>query len=439
MNIPLDRLYQFIENIAQEIYNDCVIIYRFYPHGSKNINNLQPLHSLDSALDLNQQFINQQTHPKIMCFDQEPTNSEFYDKTSESLWPHLKLTNINTYYDEIKYGLFEKHLLLHSEKRIDKFDDDSIPVYYWSHGVIARDWFRYAEHEKFQKDVKKTFLIYNRAWSGTREYRIKFVDLLIEHNLVDKCHTTFNAVDPESAEHYTAHTFKNQHWRPEHKLENYLNPTIADATSSADFVTDDYNSTDIEVVLETLFDTLQLHLTEKILRPIACKQPFILAGTHGSLEYLRSYGFKTFGHVWDESYDQIENPIERLACITKLMQQITNWSQEERASKMLQAQQIADYNHQWFFSEEFFDLVINELRKNLKFGFDELESCNNYVKWIENYKIYLTHPLIVEWLKVNQASDVINTPGYASSQESMDIILSIAENKLKEKSNKKII
>ena len=40
MSIPLDQLYHYIENVAQEIYSDRIIIYRFYPHGSKNINNL---------------------------------------------------------------------------------------------------------------------------------------------------------------------------------------------------------------------------------------------------------------------------------------------------------------------------------------------------------------------------------------------------------------
>ena len=44
MNVPLDRLYHYINNIAQEIYGDRVIIYRFFPHGSKNINNLQNQH-----------------------------------------------------------------------------------------------------------------------------------------------------------------------------------------------------------------------------------------------------------------------------------------------------------------------------------------------------------------------------------------------------------
>ena len=43
MSIPLDRLYQYIDNIVKEITNN-VLIYRFYPHGSKNFDDLGELH-----------------------------------------------------------------------------------------------------------------------------------------------------------------------------------------------------------------------------------------------------------------------------------------------------------------------------------------------------------------------------------------------------------
>ena len=41
MSIPLDRLYHYIESIAKDIRGDDVIIYRFYPHGSKKIEDLR--------------------------------------------------------------------------------------------------------------------------------------------------------------------------------------------------------------------------------------------------------------------------------------------------------------------------------------------------------------------------------------------------------------
>ena len=406
MSIPLDRLYHYIEDIAQEIYNDRIIIYRFYPHGSKNINDLNNLYKSDGWLE-------RTIYPSIWCNDQEPLDYEFYrqhlrvrpDTTFVSI---LKSNNLYVPYKNLNHrriSVFKTHILLHSEKRsknLEKYQDDNelISVYYWSHGVIAHDWFRYAEHETFQKKVKKTFLIYNRAWSNTREYRLKFADLLIKNNLIEHCQTTCNVIDPDLGVHYTDYQFKNTLWKPNNKLENFLKPTTADSTSSADFQTWDYNSTDIEIVLETLFDDDRLHLTEKSLRPIACAQPFILAGTHGSLEYLRSYGFVTFGDVWDESYDLVEDPEERLIMIADLMKQIANWAPRVKERKMAQAQEIAQHNHQRFFSQDFFNQMIDELKTNLISAFIELGNPKNYK--IDHWNKLALLPEIINFVSTNK-------------------------------------
>ena len=433
MSIPLDRLYHFINNIASETYGDCVIIYRFWPHGSKNINNLNNLYESDK-------WFEKTIYPLIWCNDQEPLDYEFYSKhvkNHNSSWSSI-LKSINLFYTtknlNYRSNVFEKGLLLHSETRSDNLkkyqaDNELIPVYYWSHAVIARDWFRYAEYETFQKRTKKKFLIYNRAWSGTREYRLRFSDLLIERNLIDQCQTNNNPIDPELNIHYSNHTFTNPQWKPVHVLENFLQPTTADATSSADFEVTDYKTTDIEVVLETLFDDNRLHLTEKSLRPIACSQPFILAGTYKSLEYLRGYGFKTFDSIWDESYDQVEDPEKRLMAIVDLMQEISAWDEVTKKNKLLQAQEIANYNQQWFFSQNFFDLVINELKTNLKLAFEELDQCNNYKPWIDRWQKYMSYPEIVEFLNTSQGP-------YLPNKDTVNQAILIAQNKLTKVANK---
>ena len=317
MSIPLDRLYHFIKNIASEIYGDCVIIYRFSPHGSKNISDLNNLDNLKN------EWYEKTIFPSLWCNDQEPLDYEFYKTNIRQLPGHLsdclKLIGEHITPKNLNYhkNIFEKNLLLHSEQRSSnltkyQLDNELIPVYYWSHAIIAQDWFRYANHVTLYKQVSKTFLIYNRAWAGTREYRLKFAELLIRLGLLEHCQTNVNPVDPELDIHYNSHKFKNPAWKPQIMLENYFSASFAHSNYSANFDIKDYETTDIEVVLETLFDDDRLHLTEKSLRPIACAQPFILAGTHNSLEYLRSYGFKTFGHIWDESYDLVEVPEERL-------------------------------------------------------------------------------------------------------------------------------
>ena len=445
MNIPLDRLYYFINDIACKIYNDYVVIYRFWPNGSKNINDLNLLYEINSDFGVTTRC-KQTMFPSLWCNDQEPLDHEFYSTNlrcfsdPESEWDKiLKLHGFTPDNDLIKNlnynrNMFEKNLLLHSEKRSSnlkkyQLDNKLIPVYYWSHAVIARDWFRYAEHETFQKNIKNLFLIYNRAWSGTREYRLRFSDLLIERGLVDQCQTSCNPIDSDINLHYSDHTFKNTQWQPMHVLENFLQPTTAGSNSSADFNINDYNSTNIEVVLETLFDDDRLHLTEKSLRPIACAQPFILAGTHSSLEYLRSYGFHTFSDVWDESYDQIQDPEKRLTAIIELMQQIVEWTPEERADKMIQARIIADYNRQWFFSKDFFNLIIKELKTNLKLAFDELKQVDNYQAWINRYQQLMQYPKVNDFLNTNQ------NPNFPT-KESVEYVMNLAKSWLAETANK---
>jgi hypothetical protein len=157
-------------------------------------------------------------------------------------------------------------------------------------------------------------------------------------------------------------------------LENYFDLNTFDATASADYTNTDYKSTNIEVVLETLFDDQRWHLTEKILRPIACGQPFIIAATPGSLEYLRSYGFHTFSPLIDETYDTIQDPVARLKAITAEMRRITDLAVSQKQSLFAQLRTIAQHNRQWFFSSEFHHSIIRELQYNLKQGRDHLAS-----------------------------------------------------------------
>jgi hypothetical protein len=383
MSIPLDRLYHYIESIAKEIRGDNVIIYRFYPHGSKNVDDLHCLsqHTIE-------QFVN---CPHIICYDQEPLNYDSYKNVpiklgidfygDSAMLPSQNLrTRVGNIYDHC--------LLLHSEKSSSEVityqQDQFVPVYYWSHALIARDWFRYAPYVNFSKNVKKTFLIYNRAWEGTREYRLKFIDLLIENNLLDCCKTNFTPYDNKL--HYNHYIFNNPNWQPVHKLEQYLEPTTATSNSSADFDVNDYNNTEFEIVLETLFDDTRQQLTEKILRPIACKQPFILASTAGSLKYLQHYGFKTFGDIIDESYDTIHDPVERMKSIIKTMRDIASWSSEYKTTQIKKIKQITEYNHLHFFSDYFFNTVVSELKINLFNAFEYIEN-NNIGLQFRNLKI----------------------------------------------------
>jgi hypothetical protein len=373
MSVPLDRLYNYLRDVC----NHDIIIYRFFPHGSKKLVDCTPL-SDDYTSEQKLEFVHGIFH------DQEPLSFDTFMPTPNT-W---RLENVIYCKDPVipyswwktrtlaPHMKYDHVLLVHSEKNsvdVAKFEENGVcSAYWWNHAAVALDWYRYAQHDPQllfdPRLVSKDFLIYNRAWAGTREYRLKFAELIVENNLLDSCHMRFSATDeghPYKGHHYTTHKFKNSAFEISTCLEEHFDENVASSDSSADYDSKDYNACGIEVVLETLFDDTRLHLTEKSLRPIACGKPFILAATTGSLEYLRSYGFKTFGGIWDESYDQITDPATRLQAIVELMKTISSTTPHKKSQLLAKCREICNYNQRRFFSKEFFNSVISEYITNV--------------------------------------------------------------------------
>jgi hypothetical protein len=104
------------------------------------------------------------------------------------------------------------------------------------------------------------------------------------------------------------------------------------------------------VVTETCYWQKKTHLTEKIFKPIALKMPFILLGCQGNLQYLRDYGFITFGDFWDEGYDAISDPIERMRAVTAILNKLKSLSEEDLMHMLISMQPILDHNYKLFTS-----------------------------------------------------------------------------------------
>jgi len=405
MNIPLDNLYHWIEGLAQYP----VMLYVFRPHGSKDIFDLtkfknydqihallpvaichdqEPLDFADRVFDQNSchdmdrlsssiRHRNQDTDPLIV--DEDIKEYKFLYKESKSQVRHHRPTWLNI------HVLHEWVILLHSEinsNDVDQFSSVGFcPVYYWSHAVIARDWYRFAQHDSRLKprDPKKTFLVYCRDWTPNREYRLKFLDMLVSNRLTSDCVISTQHVNNQGV-HLRDYQIQDARFKvdAESILNSIPNNTVS-SSSSADYNVEDISSTRLSVVLETVVDGSKIHLTEKILRPIACAHPFVLAAGPGALKYLRSYGFKTFGDFWDESYDEETDTLLRLEKITATMQQIQNLTEYD----WQKIRCIADYNQQHFFSEELMNQVTAELTQNFNRALDFCtENCGaNYWRY----------------------------------------------------------
>jgi uncharacterized coiled-coil protein SlyX len=382
MNIPLDYLYHWVQSIIPVP----VVIYRFYPHGSKNIFDLTPLTPLIGGhyVDI-----------PVVVHDQEPLNYNLYTNIDPASL-HVFIQNLhdpasgtstateirsqelvdkNLLAIPLTYGMpRDQAILLHSEKNsvdLEQYSQDNfLPVYYWCHAIIARDWYRFAEIDARlvpQSHIQEKFLIYNRAWGNTREYRLKFMELLIEHGLHESSKTSISArSEGDQGYHYYDHKFKNVNFAlKDSTVLDLLKDNQCDSNESAQYNHDDFNSTAISVVLETMFDNSRIHLTEKTLRPIACGHPFVLAAGPGSLEYLRSYGFRTFAPWIDESYDQETDSLLRLEKIINSMNKINLLNAKEFDHFLVEIRHIAEFNKKHFFSDAFQQQVIEELKTNL--------------------------------------------------------------------------
>ena len=397
MSVPIDLMYDYIAGYV----NHDVIIYRWTPPGSKNLDDLQPLKNYHRAVN--------ETRPVMVCHDQEPLQWDLYNnersqrwvqddfckywavsKTSQP-WPWDKDHVLQSWVQPNEISNTNPRLiLLHSEKNSRALDRavslDWDPVHVWSHGLIAQDWFRYAEHDRSLATVgsgDKTFLIYSRAWTGSREYRLWFLHQVVQRGLVNLCTVRVGARDQDHC--YRHHRFLDQtwccvpDWQPEIFSEN-----LCPADASATYDAADYRTHQIEVVLETVID--RTHLTEKTCRALACGKPFILAAGAGSLEYLKSYGFNSF-HPWiNESYDLETNAQRRLNMVLDEMTRISGMSEPERQRWCCEINRIASENQLHFFSNDFLRKIMNEFSQQYH---EILETRHQTVMIPDHWQIYL--------------------------------------------------
>ena len=383
MSIPTHNLYDFVHQATERRF---WLVY-FYPWGSRDLNDLTDYqvdkkflngangipdkHRFDFAkfdtvplTTTNNHRLCKWTQPQLICHDQEPLQFDLYSEESEFIknfkvpieFPSMSLRNVNP------FCIHKKSILLHSElnsAELTKFENTGffVGAYWWSHAVIARDWYRYAESDlslssNLNTD-KKLFLTYCRRIDNTSKYRQTFLDQLYINDLKKDC-VTSSLADTEKIP----------------------------ADLSAEYHSSDFINTSISVVLETTFDS-RIHLTEKTLRPIACGHPFIIANGPGCLKLLRSYGFKTFHPYIDESYDDMSDDNERLWAIIKEMKRLASLSKPELTRILDSCQLIAEYNKNMFFSKNFMLKIESELKNNVEAAFDKCKNQYYIDPWIQ--------------------------------------------------------
>jgi hypothetical protein len=319
---------------------------RYDPNTKADPNNLTPYDELHHIFLFN-------THGyQSKWIDSKSMTSDFFDQ-------HSKVNFVNHSFEPLDLSLDKdfwnsvkqqpiKHVILHSEKNSEDLRKIQLPGVHWfSHAYICSEFY-FKHYNKLNmvtdyksRPIRSPWISANRL---LRDYRIEFL------NKIDYTQGEYSLLEQDA----TGRTL----WGnvPARSFDNHGN-------DSAEIKVNDltaWNTSFLHIVNETVWQD-KIHFTEKVFKPIVLHQPFVVLQAPGSLEYLRSYGFKTFGDWWDESYDTIEDPQLRMQAIAD----IVNWIPSQDLYRMRNEMSgILEHNFRHFY-ENIPDICLDELRKGI--------------------------------------------------------------------------
>ena len=208
----------------------------------------------------------------------------------------------------------------------------------------------YTEEYAFKDlNLEKRFLVYS---GKTKNYRLLFLNELIEYNLLDDCYYNFGEETPTRflkyvTDEYYKKVYENaspsdlrlgtlsprpvmtltkednltiRRLLPQLPMYNIPNRQFEDYYHEPYFQLPDhefFRKIFVDVTVETycfrglssdpLISNINFH-TEKLFKPTLTHRPFIVLGNKHYLKDLKSiFGFKTFDKFWDESYDDVDD------------------------------------------------------------------------------------------------------------------------------------
>jgi len=112
----------------------------------------------------------------------------------------------------------------------------------------------------------------------------------------------------------------------------------------------------VDIVVEAALAGNSFYPTEKVVRAILCKKPFIAMAPTFYLRYLRQMGFKTFGEVWSEDYDDLGLK-NRYFSILQLIDKLAGLSTDQLLALNNKIQSIVNHNYQLLVDNKFLKSV----------------------------------------------------------------------------------
>lgn len=117
-----------------------------------------------------------------------------------------------------------------------------------------------------------------------------------------------------------------------------------------------YIDTFFSVVTETEFDSSYSFRTEKIWKPIMIGHPWICVSGQGFYQDLKNLGFRSFDHLIDEKFDQIDDPQQRIQRVAEVIEDLCK---QDLSKFLAAAKDTCKYNQQHFL--ELYPQILNNL------------------------------------------------------------------------------
>jgi len=389
--------YETIFHALSNIVTQRRVLY-LHPYGSTQPENIESIS--DDFHSLRKQLIEKrktydvigeiEEDPLFLFYDQEPIYNEFN----------------RTLFDYIKNNMTGPFVLVTTEKNSDALDAISQhyqwpTVYNFHHAFAAHDWFRGYRYDSrllplAARQIKKKYITFNRLTSHGRVYRSLLISELVKHRILDQGHVSYNDVCPENNQDYVQNlsaardkglisndlfleAVHNIAQAPMPLRIDYKDHVVIPNHSFKLSAVSESQESFCYLVTETCFWERKYHLTEKIFKPIVSRMPFVLAGSAHNLKYLREYGFKTFSPWIDESYDDIEDPVQRIQAIGNTMREICNYSKSQLEAILAEMAPVLEHNYNLFYSNEFLDYCWKELFQNIESAVIANESASRHV------------------------------------------------------------
>lgn len=265
-----------------------------------------------------------------------------------------------------------EEFLVENNLSVDKNDKLSIISFPTSHSEYSSK-LKYESNElDYDTNLipEKLFLSWNRRF---RPHRVVLALLLEKYNLIDRSFISMNRVSDEFSNQTFENSIPYEVSIDEDIKDKFVEklPLVLDGENRVEFMCSDpesstlkyYKNSLVSIITETNFLTRYVTLTEKSFKPVRFKHPFILVGAVGTLKAMRSLGFKTFDKFWDESYDLIEDPYERLEAIANVCNTIGNWTNEQILKFKKNVKSILDYNYNHLKHNSSEELIKNIISK----------------------------------------------------------------------------